>query len=96
MTTATLPLALAIGAFAVMTSNAQAAQLDQVQIDPPVVKVLGRDPGTYAPIEKITVVARVIPDPETLTTRLGCRAVERLHPRSCSQGLLRGQPAGAR
>ena len=71
MTTATLSLALAIGAFAAMTSNVQAAQLDQVQIDPPIVKVLGRDPGTYAPIEKITVVARVIPDPDTLTIDSG-------------------------
>lgn len=71
MKTATLPLALAIGAFAVLTTNVQAAPLDQVQIDPPVVKILGRDPGTYAPIEKITVVARVIPDPDTLTTDSG-------------------------
>ena len=35
MNTATLSLALAIGAFAVMTTNAQAAPLDQVRIDPP-------------------------------------------------------------
>jgi hypothetical protein len=71
MNTATLSLALAVGAFAVMTTNVHAAQLDQIQFDPPTVKVLGRDPATYAPIEKITVVARVIPDPETLTIDSG-------------------------
>ena len=71
MNTATLSLALAIGAFAVMTTNAQAAQLDQIQLDPPTVKVIGRDPATDAPIEKVTVVARVIPDPETLTIDSG-------------------------
>ena len=71
MKTTTLSLALAIGAFAVMTTNVQAAPLDQVQYDPPIVQVLSRDPATYAPVEKITVVARVIPDPDTLTTDSG-------------------------
>jgi predicted acyl esterase len=71
MKTATLTLTLALGAFAAMTSNVQAAQLDQVQYDPPNVKVIGHDPATYAPIEDVTVIAHVIPDPDTLTTDSG-------------------------
>jgi UrcA family protein len=71
MTTATLTLALALGAFAAMTSNVQAAQLDQVQYDPPNIKVIGHDPATYAPVEDVTVIAHVIPDPDTLTTDSG-------------------------
>ena len=70
MRTATLPLALVVGALA-LTSNVYAAQLDKIAMDQPVVKVVGRDRGTDAPIEDVTVVARVIPDPETLTTDSG-------------------------
>ena len=66
-----LPLALAAGALAIMTPHAYAAQLDQIVIDKPVVKVVGHDLATEAPIEKVTVVAHVIPDPETLTTDSG-------------------------
>ena len=47
----TLPLAIAITAFALMSNNVQAAQLDRIQYDPPEVKVLGYDYATYAPIE---------------------------------------------
>jgi len=71
MRTATLTLALAVGALALTTSNVYAAELDKVVIDQPVVKVVGRDMGTDAPLEDVTVVARVIPDPETLTTDSG-------------------------
>lgn len=71
MTTATLTLALALGALAAMTGNARAAQLDRVQYDPPSIKVIGHDPATYAPIENVTVTAHVIPDPDTLTTDSG-------------------------
>ena len=70
MRTATLPLALAIGALA-LTSNVYAAELDKIAMDPPDVKVVGHDAGTEAPIENVTVVAHVIPDPETLTTDSG-------------------------
>jgi len=70
MKTVTLSLALAIGALASI-SNVYAAELDKIAVDPPVVKVVGRDAGTEAPIENVTVVARVIPDPETLTTDSG-------------------------
>ena len=71
MKTATLMLALAVGALALTAGNVYAAELDKVVIDQPVVKVVGRDMGTDAPIEDVTVVARVIPDPETLTTDSG-------------------------
>jgi hypothetical protein len=71
MTTRTLPIALAVAALAVMTSNVQAAPLDQVEIDRPTVKIIGYDGATEAPIEDVTVVAHVIPDPQTLTTASG-------------------------
>ena len=70
MRTVTLPLALFIGALA-LTGNVYAEELDKIVIDEPVVKVVGRDEGTEAAIENVTVVARVIPDPETLTTASG-------------------------
>jgi UrcA family protein len=70
MRTATLPLALVIGALA-LTANVYAAELDKIEMDHPVVKVIGRDAGTEAPIESVTVTARVLPDPETLTTDSG-------------------------
>jgi len=71
MRTVTLPLALAVGAIALTASNVYAEELDKIVIDQPVVKVVGRDGGDDAPIEDVTVVARVIPDPETLTTDSG-------------------------
>ena len=71
MRTVTLPLALAVGALALTTSNVYAEELDKIVIDQPVVKAVGRDEGTDATIEDVTVVARVIPDPETLTTDSG-------------------------
>ena len=71
MRTVTLPLALAVGAIALTASNVYAEELDKIVIDQPVVKVVGRDGEDDAPIEDVTVVARVIPDPETLTTDSG-------------------------
>ena len=68
-----LPIALAIGALAIMTTRAHAAELDKLVIEQPVVKVVGHDDATEAPIEKVTVVARVIPDPDTLTTDSGVK-----------------------
>jgi UrcA family protein len=64
---ATVPIALAIAAFAFMGARANAADLDQVTVDGPVVKTVGFDIGTLAPIERVTVTARVATDPETLT-----------------------------
>jgi hypothetical protein len=66
-----LPIVFAIGALAVMTSHVQAAELDKLTIDRPIVKLVGRDESTEAPIEDVTVVAHVIPDPDTLTTDSG-------------------------
>lgn len=71
MRTVTLPLALAIGALALTTSTVYAEELDKIQIDKPIVKDVGQDESTEAKIENVTVVAHVIPDPETLTTDSG-------------------------
>jgi hypothetical protein len=70
MNTVTLPLALAVGLLT-LTGNVYAEELDKIVIDKPVVKAVGRDEATEATIEDVTVVARVIPDPETLTTDSG-------------------------
>jgi UrcA family protein len=71
MRTVTLPLAFALSALALNAGNVYAEELDKIAVDAPVVKVIGHDPGTEAKIENVTVVARVIPDPETLTTDSG-------------------------
>jgi UrcA family protein len=60
-----------LAALAIATTGARAAELDRVEIEPPVVKVTGHDPATNAPLETRTVVAHIIPDPETLTTDSG-------------------------
>src|SRR3954468_23911997 len=66
-----LPIVFAVSTLALMTTHARAAELDKLSIDTPVVKVIGRDMATDAPIEDVTVVARVTPDPQTLTTDSG-------------------------
>ena len=66
-----LPIALAIGAFAVMTPRAHAAELDKIVMSGPVVKAVGYDKATNLPVREVTVVAQVLPDPETLTTESG-------------------------
>ena len=71
MRTVTLPLALAIGMLALTTNTVYAAELDKIVLDKPIVKEVGRDESTVAPLEDVTVVAHVIPDPETLTTDSG-------------------------
>jgi hypothetical protein len=71
MRTVTLPLAFALGAFALTASNVYAEELDKITVDEPVVKVVGLDLGNEAKIEDVTVVAHVIPDPETLTMDSG-------------------------
>ena len=60
-----------LAALAIVTSGARADELDRVVIDPPVVKITGHDPATNAPIETRTIVAHIIPDPETLTMDSG-------------------------
>jgi hypothetical protein len=61
-----------LAALATVSTGASAAELDRIVIDPPVVKVVERNP-IDAPVEDVTVVARVIPDPDTLTTKSGVK-----------------------
>jgi hypothetical protein len=61
-----------LAALATVSTGASAAELDRIEIDRPVVKVVERNP-IDAPVEDVTVVARVIPDPETLTMKSGIR-----------------------
>jgi hypothetical protein len=61
-----------LAALATVSTGASAAELDRIEIDPPVVKVVERNP-IDAPVEDVTVVARVIPDPETLTMKSGIK-----------------------
>ncbi len=60
-----------LAALAIVSTGAAATQLDRIEIDRPVVKTVGHDAATNAPVEDRTVVARVIPDPDTLTTDSG-------------------------
>ena len=74
-----LPVAFAAGAIALVSARAHAADLNQtdpVQLDPitvsaPAVKVVGRDAATNAPIEQVTITARVQADPAALKTNYG-------------------------
>ncbi len=71
-----LPLALALGALAIMSAGAQAADLDQITISAPSVKTVGRDAATGAPIEEVTTKASIKIDPVTLTTNSGVALVK--------------------
>ena len=75
-----LPVAFAVGAIALVSARAHAAdpdQFDPVQLDPitvsaPVVaKIVDRDAATGAPIVQETITARVQADPAALTTNYG-------------------------
>ena len=74
-----LPVAFAVGAIAFVSARAHAAepdQLDPVQLDPitvsaPAVKIVDRDAATGAPIEQVTITARVQADPAALRTNYG-------------------------
>jgi hypothetical protein len=72
-----LPVAFAVGAIAFMSARAHAAdQLDPVQLDPITVaaqsaKIVDRDAATGAPIEEVTMTARVQADPAALRTNYG-------------------------
>ena len=66
-----LPVTLALGALAVMSAGAQAADYDQITISAPNVKTVGRDDATNAPIQEITKQATVKFDPVQLTTNSG-------------------------
>jgi UrcA family protein len=74
-----LPVAFAAAAIALVGARAHAAdagQLDPVQLDPitvtaPLVKIVDRDAATGAPIEEVTIKARVQADPAALRTNYG-------------------------
>ena len=74
-----LPVAFAVGAIALVSARAHAAdpdQLDPVQLDPitvsaPAAKIVDRDTATGAPIEQVTITARVQADPAALRTNYG-------------------------
>jgi hypothetical protein len=72
-----LPVAFAVGAIALVSARAHAAdQLDPVQLDPitvsaPAAKIVGRDAATGGPIEEVTTSARVQADPVALRTSYG-------------------------
>jgi len=67
----TLSVALAIGALTVLGAVAHADELDPITVSAPVVKVTGHDEATNAPIEQITVQARIAADAETLRNESG-------------------------
>jgi UrcA family protein len=74
-----LPVAFAVGAIALVSARAHAAdsdQFDPVQLDPitvsaPAVKIVDRDAASGAPIEQVTTTARVQADPAALRTNYG-------------------------
>jgi UrcA family protein len=74
-----LPVAFAVGAIALVSARAHAAdfdQLDPVQLDPitvsaPAVKIVDRDAASGAAIEQVTITARVQADPAALRTNYG-------------------------
>jgi hypothetical protein len=74
-----LPVAFAVGAIALISARAHAADSDQlnpVQLDPitvtaPATKIVDRDAATNAPIEQVTSTARVQADPAALRTNYG-------------------------
>jgi UrcA family protein len=74
-----LPVAFAVGAIALVSARAHAADLDQldpVQLDPitvsaPVPKVIDRDAASGAIVQQVTITARVQADPAALRTAYG-------------------------
>jgi len=69
-----LPVAFAVGAIALVSARAHAAdpdQLDPITVSAPAVKIVDRDAATGAPIEQVTITARVQADPAALKTNYG-------------------------
>ena len=66
-----LSVALAIGALAVLSVRADAAELDPITISAPTVKTVGHESATLAPIDAVMVKARIAADAETLTMDSG-------------------------
>jgi UrcA family protein len=63
--------ALAIGTLSGLAGRAHAQDLDPITYSPPAVTTVGRDLATNAPIEKVTVTARIDADKETLRNDSG-------------------------
>jgi UrcA family protein len=74
-----LPVAFAVGAIALVSARAHAAdadQLDPVQLDSitvsaPVPKIVEHDAASGASVEQVTITARVQVDPAALRTEYG-------------------------
>jgi UrcA family protein len=74
-----LPVAFAVGAIALLSARANAAdtdQLDPVQLDPitvsaPAPKIIDRDAASGADVQQVTITARVQADPAALRTEYG-------------------------
>jgi UrcA family protein len=69
-----LPIVFAIGALVLVSARAPAAEpddIDVITVAAPVANTLGPDATTVAPIDRVTVTARVQFDPVTLTTNSG-------------------------
>lgn len=62
---------LAIGALTALAGRAHAEELDPITYSPPTVKTVGHDLATSAPIEQVTVTARIDADEETLRNDSG-------------------------
>jgi hypothetical protein len=62
-----------LAALAIVSTGVSAAELDRIEIGQPVVKDIPSDSVSGVPTEEVTVVARVIPDPDTLTLDSGVK-----------------------
>jgi UrcA family protein len=66
-----LAMALAVGTLTILGAAAHAEELDPITLSAPSVKIIGHDDATLAPIEDVTVQARIAADPETLRSKSG-------------------------
>jgi UrcA family protein len=74
-----LPVAFAVGAIALVSARAHAAdadqfdpvQLDSITVSAPVPKIVERDAASGATVEQVTITARVQADPAALRTEYG-------------------------
>lgn len=64
-------VAFAVGVLTLCNAGARAAELDPITVSPPIVKVIGHDMRTEAPIDDVTVNARIAVDTETLRNDSG-------------------------
>jgi UrcA family protein len=62
---------LALGTLSFIAGRAHAQELDPITYSPPAVTMVGRDLATSAPIEAVTVTARIDADKETLRNDSG-------------------------